>query len=186
MSSGLRHWAQSPQLIKEGGSSIELIANPPRQYTKCEIFLIIILVTVLICVAIVSIISIVFNSNSAGVRTYCPSVNGTLGYIRFNANNRDIVWRIQYPSVVGTPTNLYIHGPVLPGATTAVLYFSICGYPSSLACDLSVPGVLSGSIGELNPGGTPLTPIIEQVQANPSLYYATINNQTLGGLGVLC
>ncbi len=185
MSSGLRNWHQSPQLVK-GEGSIELIANPPRQYTKCEVFLIIILVVVLALVAIVSIISIVFNSNSAGVKTYCPSAAGNLGYVRFDTNNRVISWRVQYPSSIGTPTNLYVHGPILPGATTAALYFSICGFPSSLACDLSVPGLLSGSISELNPGGSPLTPIIEQIQANPSLYYVTSNNQTLGGLGTLC
>ncbi len=183
--SGLRHWhSQSqPQPIKEG---IEIIANPPRQYSKWEIFLIVLVVAVLVSVAIVAIFAIVYNSNSAGVRSYCPAANGNLGYVRFNANNRVIDWRIQYPSSIGTPTNLYVHGPVLPGATTAALYFSICGYPSSLACDLSVPGVLSGSIGELNPGGTPLTPIIEQVQGNPSLYYISSNNVTLGGLGAVC
>jgi len=184
MASGLRNWPP-PTQIKEGGN-IELIANPPRHYTKCEIFLIIILVAVLICVAVVAIISIVFNSNEAGVKTYCPSALGTLGYVSFDSNNRQISWRIQYPNIVGTPSNLYVRGPVLPGATTAGIYFSICGFPSSLACDLSVPGVLSGQIGELNPGGNPLTPIIEQVQGNPSLYYVTSNNITLGGLGTLC
>jgi hypothetical protein len=180
--SGLRKWP----LPAPEGEKIELIPNPHRSYTKCEIFLILCVVAVLISVAIVAIFAIVYTSNAAGVRTYCLTENDSAGYIRFNQNDRTIAWYVQYPTIVGTPTNLYIKGPILPGATTAALYFSICGSPSSLACDLSVPGVLSGTILELNPGGSPLKPYIEQVNSNPSLYYATSNNVTLGRLSSLC
>ncbi len=164
--------------------SREIVSHPHKVYSKWEIALIIFVVLVVILMAIVAIITIVYTSDAAGVRKYCPPL--TIGSLTLNINDRTIKWYIQYDNSIGTPINLYVNGPILPGMTTAPIYFSLCGYPSSLACDLSVPGVLQGIISELNPGGVPLKPFIEQINSEPSRYYVTINNITQGTLGVLC
>ncbi len=171
--------------LKPGSPDYEYVQPTPRTYSYWELALMLIVVIVLSAVAVVAGLSIIFTSNRAGVKRYCMT-EGTQGSVALNENDRTIRWYIQYPLAVDVPGNLYIRGPILPGATVADIYLSLCGYPSSLACDLSIPGVLQGIIHELNPGGTPLKPLIVQMNSEPSLYYVESNNITLGWLAIGC
>lgn len=147
---------------------------------------------VVIGVAIVAIIAIVYSSNANAVQRYCIQANGTVfGNVRTDVNDRDIQWKVQYTPDMGTVTSLHIMGPIPLGVTDGPLDFALCGSPSSLACDLTVPNYTEGHIYELNPGGTSLKALIQAIRNEPWRYYLQINRGGSGppvraSLGSIC
>lgn len=131
---------------------------------------------VVIAVAIVAIVAIVYSSNANAVQRYCVQANGNVfGYVQTDVNDRDIEWKLQYTPDMGTVVSLHVMGPIPLGLTDGPLDFALCGSPSSLACDLTVPNYTEGHITELNPGGTSLKSLIQAIRNEPWRYYLQIN-----------
>jgi hypothetical protein len=107
--------------------------------------------------------------------------NGTgimIGSVVVQSSDRTIAWNLDYTTDVNAILALYIMGPIPVGQTDAPLALSLCGSPSSLACDLTVAGHLEGLITQLDPGGTPLKPYINAIRATPWRYYLQVNTGT--------
>lgn len=150
-----------------------------NQKTCWGIFLIAISVISIVFLFIVALITVISVSDQVGDKRYCPQF--TPGSIRLNEQGRRISWYFQ---TTGT-SSISIYGPTQPGMTTGSLFLPLCGYPSTLVCDLSTPGILQGSIGPTS-GGNSLKPFITPINDQPSLYYINIDNVTVGTLGVGC
>lgn len=150
--------------------------NQKEKKIWCKALLIVSTVACVILVGIVALVTVVSVSNQVGTKRYCPV--GVLGSIILNEKGTYIQWYFQ---TTGTQSiNIY---------TDDLLYLPICGFPSTLACDLSVPGVLQGTITQLNTvslSGQPLQPFITNINSQPSLYFLKIDNVTVGNLGVGC
>lgn len=153
-----------------------LLEHQKEKKIWCKALLIVSTVVCVILVGIVALVTVVLVSNQTGDKRYCPV--GVLGSIRLNEKGTYIIWYFQ---TTGTQSiNIYTGGS---------LYLPICGFPSTLACDLSVPGILQGTITELNTvslSGQPLQPFITNINSEPSLYFLKIDNVTVGNLGVGC
>lgn len=145
----------------------------------CAIILISCCIIGLILVGVTAIITVVLVSDQTGNKRYCPQF--VPGSINLNEQGRTISWYFQ---TTGT-SSIQIHGPTQPGMTTGPLFLPLCGYPSTFVCSLSTPGILQGSIGQTS-GGNSLKPFITPINDQPSLYYVTIDNVTVGTLGIGC
>jgi hypothetical protein len=138
---------------------------------------------VVILLATVAIITIVYNSDQFSSRRYCVQT----GSVTLDGNDRSISWYVQYDSSLAPVNSLHIVGPILPGMSTATtIRVALCGSPSTHACILTVANVLQGKIGQLDPGGTPVTPAINEISSEPFRYYVTINNVTIGTMSGMC
>jgi hypothetical protein len=141
---------------------------------------------VVIAVAGVAIASIVVPSNVLSQQCYVirSPFGDLLGYILLDSSELQISWELQY---VGYPqaNNLYILGPIPPGTTsTTNIQLALCGSPSTLACDNTVPNVLNQQITTI--GGYSLKPYIQAIRDNPALFSLQLNNGTAFPLGFSC
>lgn len=137
---------------------------------------------ILLAVAGVAIAALVVTADQQSYQRFCMEMtdpsgegNGTaLGYISLRSNEREIEWQFQHHDLSGVPINIYIWGPIPVGQSTGPLAISLCGTPSTLACDISQVGFLKGLINESSPEGDGIKPIINAIRDNPSVFYATI------------
>jgi hypothetical protein len=148
---------------------------------------------VVIAVAVVAALTLVFAANGENLQRFCIEATGPragsgsagvmTGIVSLFSSQREIQWDLQHTALNGAILSLHIRGPVAPGDTFAGLSLALCGTPSSLACDTSVPGVLSGTIVQLNPGGMPLKPFIQAIRKEPWKYYLQVNTGAFDGVG---
>ena len=136
------------------------------------------IVAVAIAVVVAIVVGVTANTN-AYQRYLIGAPNGTVnGMMALQSSDRTIEWSLDYLTSIGPILSLHVMGPIPAGLTTAPLALSLCGTPSSLACDLSTAGHLSGIISQLDPGGGPLKPYINAIRAEPWKYYLQINTAT--------
>lgn len=165
--------------------------NPQQKISKRAFYLRVVLgifaALVVIAVAIVAIMGIVYSSNANALHRYCVEARGLnstavlRGAISMDINDRDIRWKLQHTPDLGPVLALHIMGPIPFGIEDGPLDFALCGSPSSLSCDLTVPNYLEGHITELNPGGTGLKSIIQAIRSEPWRYYLSVNTGTFPG-----
>lgn len=145
----------------------------------------------LILVAVVAIVAMVIVANGNAIQRYCVVNDLYLGDVTLNSNNREIEWDLQSTIPLGDPVQtVHIFGPIPPGLTSAPLFLALCGVPSTLACDTSVPSVLTGKLTEQYTGYG-LKNIIRDIRAAPTRYYLEIGTvmNTTGlrvPLGTIC
>jgi hypothetical protein len=146
------------------------------------------LVIVVLAVAGVAIAALIVNANYLIVQRNCVSslVNDTFtGLISTNTNGPSFDWDLQY--LIGVPTinTIHIYGPIPAGqSTSSTLLIALCGTPSTLACDVSIPSVLKGSVKEYNGAG--VKTLIQSFRERPNAYYVLINGIYRLNLGNLC
>lgn len=151
--------------------------NDLKNRKSCwQVFLIVISVAALVLVGVTAIITVVTVTDQTACKRYCPQY--TPGSISLCEK---ISWYFQ---TTGTST-VQIYGPIQPGMTTGALFLPLCGFPSTLVCDISTPGIIQGSITQTS-GGNSLKPFISAILNQPSLYYLNIDNITVGTFGVGC
>lgn len=139
-----------------------------------------------IAVAGIAIASLIVPSNVLAQQCYViRTVSGDmLGYILLDSSELQITWELQYTGY-GQANTLYILGPIPPGTTsTTNIQLPLCGSPSSLACDNTVPNVLNQQITNID--GYSLKPYIQAIRNNPALFTLQLNNATVFPLGFSC
>jgi hypothetical protein len=133
---------------------------------------------VVVGVAVTAILSIVFTANSNSIQQYATvSISNSsgaqiIGSTTTDVNSRQVSWYYQYTNPFGPVVYLHILGPIPAGQTiaSAPLLFSLCGSPSTLACDNTVPNVVQGTANQLSPSGDSLKAVITQMRQYPILY----------------
>jgi len=131
-----------------------------------------------------SIVGVITISNQNSLQRYCGEATGpkmgtasngvAITMISLRSNEREIEWDIQYKDFTGLPVGVHIHGPTPPGLDFGPLAIALCGTPSTLACDTSVAGKLTGKITQVSPGGGPLKPVIQAIRDEPCRYAVRI------------
>lgn len=98
------------------------------------------------------------------------------GELTLDTNTNSVSYYAQDNGAISTILSLVIRGPQLPGTSTGVVLFSLCGAPNlDVVCDVtSLPGVVQGSATQLEPGDQDPLPIILQMREHPSLYYLEV------------
>lgn len=140
---------------------------------------------VVAAVAGVAIAALVVNANYLVIQRNCVSNDNFLGFITTDKNGPSFVWDLQF--TIGTPTinTIHIMGPILPGYNSSgTLFIALCGTPSTLACDLSVPFQVKGSVNEYNGAG--VNTLINTFREKPNAYYVLVNGGYRMDLGKLC
>lgn len=153
-----------------------------------RIFVIVLTALGVIGVVIVTILSIIFTSNINSLQRYCfiTENNTLMGSMTTDYGNRAISWDFQFTSGLEPVNYLYIMGPLIPGQTDPPFFFALCGSPSTLACDNTVPNVMSQSITQLSPSGDSLKPLITDIRENPWVYFMSFNGVYLFPLTENC
>ena len=137
-------------------------------------------------VAVVAIVSVVIPSYTLSQQCYnIRTTSGNMiGYVLLDSSEEKISWDLQYTGYSAV-NNLYIMGPIAPGTTTTTnIQLALCGYPSTLACDNSVPYMSAQQITAI--GGYSLKPYIQAIRDNPALFFLQLNNATEFPLGFSC
>lgn len=143
-----------------------------------NIFAVIITVIAVLLAGAVCISAIVIQANSMAVARYtiqCTSDNITgvaFGMTWFDSSSNFIQWDIRYTNIMNNVLAIYINGPIPVALNTGPLFIPLCGTPSSLACDTSIPGLLQGKINMA--GNSGLGPQITTIRDFPILYYYEI------------
>ena len=142
-----------------------------------RIFVIVLTALGVIGVVIVTILSIIFTSNINATQRYCfiTENNTLMGSMTTDYGNRAISWDFQFVSGLEPINNIQIMGPLSPGQTIPPFYFALCGSPSTLACDNTVPNQISQTIEQLSPSGDSLKPLITEMRQNPWVYFLNFN-----------
>ena len=98
------------------------------------------------------------------------------GMIQFDTNTNLITYILYYNLVLSPIQSVVIRGPRSSGQSNGPITFSLCGAPNLVdVCDiLSIPGQLSGTIKQLQPGALDNRPVILDIRANPFQYYVEI------------
>ena len=131
-------------------------------------------VIVITAVAGVAIATIFIDANQHALQRYCIDIDngGIIGAYSLDSNDRSMSWEFQYLSASINPvTSIHIKGPIPTGSTDGPLTVSLCGVPSTLVCDISVAGELSGIIYQTNPGEVSLKETINEIRGTPWRYY---------------
>lgn len=154
-----------------------------------RIFLYVITLVFVIFALIIVLISLFQSSAADNITRFCfraepgnvvggPGEIGAVlyGYIELDTNDNTINYAMQSNGAISAVQSLVIHGPMLPGSDVGAVLFSLCGAPNLVTvCDvLSVPGAISGSLTQLQPGSLDPRPIILQIRQNPSFYYLEV------------
>ena len=136
-----------------------------------------------ILMAGVAIAALVVNANGQALQRYAVIGNGFTGQISMDINSGQLSWSLQYVPPQGAVNTFYIMGPIPPGSSTGPLDLAVCGSPSSLACDNSVPYVLKGSIMQYGSSG--LVNYMTVIRQNPAFFYVLINGNVTVQLGAI-
>ena len=136
------------------------------RYACINVALAIFAALIVLALAGVTIAAIILNSNQNSLQRFCFDKPNMLGSLSMWTNERQIGWDLQYRNLSGVVTGLAIHGPIPAGLTDGPLAVALCGLGTTLACDLSTPGVLKDKIIETGTGG-PLKPIIQTIRNEP-------------------
>ena len=144
------------------------------------LFGVIVSVLVALCAGAVCIAAIIIQANSMAVQrytlVYCTSPTNvtsvTTGKMTFDSSGNSIEWEIGYTNVADNPLAIYINGPVPFGQPVGPFDLALCGTPSDLACDISIPGYLHGKIYTYQSIG--LGPSITAIRDFPILYYVEV------------
>ena len=129
---------------------------------------------VIIAVAGVAIAAIIIDAEQNALQRYCIDIDdgGLIGAYSINSNDRTMAWEFQHTmAILNAVTSIHIKGPIPTGSLDGPLTTSLCGVPSTLACDTSVPGELSGIIDQTNPGAVSLKETIKEMRAAIWRYY---------------
>jgi hypothetical protein len=140
----------------------------------------------------VNIAMIVMSSEQNSLQRYCVNMEEkVVGVLPIRTNEKEIAWDLQYKDLVGVVIGLAIHGPIQPGQSDGPLAVALCGLDTTLACDLSVANVLTGTIDETG-SYFPLQPIIQAFRLNPTQYKiktktsANMTGEVEARLGPIC
>jgi hypothetical protein len=154
-----------------------------------RIFLYVITLIFVIFALVIVLVSLFRSSAADNVIRFCfraepgnvvggPGEPGAVlyGYIKLDTNDNSISYAMQDNGAISAIQSLVIHGPMMPGSNVGAVLFSLCGAPNMVTvCDvLSVPGAISGSMLQLQPGSLDPRPIILQIRQNPSFYYLEV------------
>lgn len=183
-------FADEQQKLLDSFSSSKKKNQQPCDKVFCfKAFIMVFLIIAILAVAGVAIAALVVNANYLIVQRNCVSssdVNGTFtGLISTDTNGPSFDWDLQY--LIGSPTTntIHIYGPIPAGqSTSSTLLIALCGTPSTLACDVSIPSVLKGSVKEYN--GVGVKTMIQSFRERPNAYYVLINGVYRLNLGNLC
>lgn len=146
---------------------------------------------VVLAVAGVAIAAIIVDSGQNAVQNICfcmQKINTTessggcdaRGIIQLRSNDRQIEWTLQYSvaTLSSLPTSVYLMGPAPIGGSPTdqgPLAVSLCGTPSTVACDTSEAGFFTGTLTQFNPGGESLKPLIQAILNEPTRYTPKLN-----------
>jgi hypothetical protein len=145
------------------------------------------MILVVLAVAGVAIAALVVNANYLIIQRNCVSdSNATIfGLISTDTNGPSFDWDLQYLSSVSPINTVQIRGPIPAGQlTSSTILIALCGTPSTLACDVSIPNILKGSVKEYNGAG--VKTLIQSFREKPNAYYVLINGVYRLNLGNLC
>lgn len=157
---------------------------------------------VVLAVAAVAIVDIIFNSTQNATWTICvrftaeelgSGSNGVMiGAITLNYNSRSISWDLQYRDFDSVPTALQLRGPIPAGQQFGPVALTLCGAPSSFACDTTVAGKLKGTVLQNGVTGGSLKPVIQAIREAQWRYRGRVitgahaAGEVSGSLGTLC
>jgi len=92
------------------------------------------------------------------------------GQLYMNQNQKHVKWDLLYDRLTAI-TALYVMGPIgQTSSETGPIALPLCGSPSSLACDLSVPHKVTGEITHQSPGNQSLRDVITKIREAPAFY----------------
>ncbi len=146
-----------------------------------NIFAIIVTVIVVLLAGAVCISVIVIQANSMAVQRYtmqCTPSSGNItnaigrGMMWFDSSANSIQWDLRHTNTMDVALAVYINGPIPIGLNDAPLFLPLCGTPSSLACDITIPGFLKDII--YTQGTTGIGPQITTIRDFPNVYYVEI------------
>jgi hypothetical protein len=178
------------KVAKDNGAIIE---------NRVRIFLVIVTLIFVVFALVVVLISLFRSSDADSITRFCmqaspanvvggPGEAGALLYMELtlDTSTNTISYYGQDNGAISAIQSLVIHGPQPPGSPSGIVLFALCGAPNLVAvCDIfTVPGAISGSTTELQPGALDPNPIILQIREHPSLYYLevlTANHPTSPG-----
>lgn len=137
-----------------------------------------------ICAIVVVVIAVIVGANSNSIQRYCLSsvpVTGNAdpsgnmwGYIQMDVNADNIAYNLYYTNL-SSLVSIKIYGPLLPPASSASIYFSICG--DTISCSPPTGGFINGTLDYIYVSGVVEDPysFMVNVRANPALYYVQID-----------
>lgn len=99
------------------------------------------------------------------------------GTFELNTETNLIKYYFYFPTTMSQITSIVVMGPRQAGQDNGPEYFSLCGAPNLVqVCDvLSVPGLVEGTLTQLQPGAQDNRPAILAIRAQPSpLYYIEV------------
>ena len=92
------------------------------------------------------------------------------GHLKMNQNLKSIKWAFIYDKL-NMVISMYVMGPIGQTSTeTGPVAVTLCGPPSTLACDLSVPRKINGEIHSKMPDRDTLRGAITEIRKAPAFY----------------
>lgn len=166
-------------------SSTSVFAN----WTWKNTWMLITLLFVILALVVV-LISLFRSSDADNITRFCISATpgqvspgpgeagGWLqGTFELNTETNLITYYFYFPTTMSQITSIVVMGPREAGQINGPEYFSLCGAPNLVqVCDvLSTPGLVQGTLTQIEPGNQDNRPVILAIRAQPSpLYYIEV------------
>lgn len=136
---------------------------------------------------IAAILAAVFANNVGATQTYLigsSEVNTDVRGLLVTDTNDDIItYDLQYKASLGVIIGVAIVGPIDINTGNGPIFVQLCGSPAA-ACDLTLPGHLTGKLSQIEPGGLSLMEPIRDLRANRMDYELRVFTATaMTGLG---
>jgi hypothetical protein len=173
------------------GSGYSSLNTPPGEVnmssssTWTKVWMVFTLLFVILAVVVVGI-SLFKSSDADNITRFCfkatadqvvggpGEVGGYLeGTFELDTESNLISYYAYFPLTMSQITSIVIMGPRAAGESNGPEYFSLCGAPNLVnVCDvLTVPGLVTGSLTQLQPGNQDNRPAILAIRAQPSPHY---------------
>ena len=129
------------------------------------------LVVITVLAGVVCAIFAAIFANNVGVKqTYLIGVtNGPplmRGILVTDSESDSISYDLKYHNTLAPIMSLALVGPIDINTGDGPVFIALCGLPSLIVCDTTIPNTLSGSIRETSPGGDSLRVKIQDLRAN--------------------
>lgn len=121
----------------------------------------------------------IFASNDDVPSSIVGDADGFLrGQLKMNQNQKTIIWDFVYDRL-DTITTIFIIGPIGQTSTeTGPVKLTLCGQPSTMACDVSIPFKVKGEITQKMPEHGTLREVITTIRKTPAFYKMCVKTTT--------
>jgi len=182
MSDTSSHGSNYAGYAKIGSGKNEIMSSSS---TWTKVWIVITLIFVLLAVVVVGI-SLFRSSAADNITRFCikatadqvvggpGEAGGYLeGTFELDTESNVISYYFYFPTTMSQITSIVVMGPRNAGQAQGAEYFSLCGAPNLVnVCDvLTTPGLVEGSLTQLQPGNQDNKPAIAAIRGQPSPHY---------------